>query len=315
MVEQTRLHEADFLLSILNSVDHEIAVIDKDGAILFVNDAWVRFGVVNSATKEQWLDVNYLEACAPAVRFNHAGVREILEGMRAVLGGAQSRFEHEYPCHSPNEKRWFMMTLSRMAWSPGSTYPNGDLFVVTHTNITERKLMEERVELLSLHDELTGLANRRNFESIFSTEWHRCQRDGLPISLAIFDIDHFKEVNDRYGHLVGDKCIRDVAALIGSFAQRADDLAVRWGGEEFVLLMGNTPREPAVAVAEKVRVLKQHEIDPEYGQCTLSAGVATLIPGDGNRDVLIRMADSALYKAKIQGRNRVVPYGADTYPA
>ncbi len=309
MVEQTRLHEAEFFLSILNSVDQEISVIDKEGAILFVNEAWVRFGFSNGAPQEQWLGINYLAACATAERFDHAGTHEILNGLYAVLGGTQDRFEHEYPCHSPSEKRWFMMTVTQLSRQPGLAHLPGDLFVITHTNITERKLMEEKVESLSLLDDLTGLANRRNFERSFSNEWRRCQREHIPISLAIFDIDHFKKLNDHYGHLAGDKCIKNTAALIGSFAHRAGDLAVRWGGEEFILLMGNAPQEAALAVVEKVRALMQCTTDPEYGQCTVSAGVATLTPCDDNRDTLLKMADSALYQAKNRGRNRVMHYG------
>ena len=220
MAEQTRLHDADFFLSILNSVDQEVSVIDRAGNIVFVNDAWVRFGAANGA-QSNWLGANYLATCTPEGRFRDTGAEEILMGLRRVLDGAQARFEHEYPCHSPDERRWFMMAATRLRGSPR------ELFVITHTNITERKLMEERMEALSLRDDLTGLANRRKFRQFFRAEWHRNQRDRTPVSLAIFDLDHFKKLNDRYGHLAGDRCIRNAATLIGSFAQRASDLAVR----------------------------------------------------------------------------------------
>lgn len=300
MTAQTRLHDAGFFLSILNAVDQEIAVIDREGAILFVNDAWVRFGLQNGAPATEWLGTNYLSACIRAERFAEAGVHEIMEGFRSVLGGAQRHFEHEYPCHSPDERRWFMMALSPLGGFPAP------LFVVTHTNITERKRVEENVEALSLRDDLTGLANRRHFERVFEAEWRRARRERTPLSLVIFDLDHFKALNDRFGHLVGDRCIRNTAALIGGFAQRASDLAARWGGEEFILVMGNMPLERAVDVAEAIRVRAQELHDPAYGLCTVSAGVAAVVPRDDDRAALLRTADAALYQAKQAGRNRVV---------
>ena len=300
MVEQTLFQQTDFFLSILNSIDQEIAVIDERGLILFVNESWRRFGAENESNTKNWLGLNYLDVCTNAKGMSENGVEEILAGFNAVFNGEKDRFEYEYPCNSPAENRWFMMSLCKLNQLPAK------LFVTIHTNITERKHMEEMVSTLSLRDDLTGLSNRRHFERFLDSEWRRNLRDQTQITLLMLDIDFFKQFNDRFGHLTGDRCLKKVASIIREFSHRSSDLAVRWGGEEFILVMGNMPNELAMDIAENIRILVQNSIDPEYGQCTISVGVATIVPHGADWNCLIKMADDTLYQAKKMGRNRVI---------
>lgn len=302
MTAQTYTHQSEFFFAILDSIEQEIAVIRKDGAIMFVNDAWVGFGNENGMSKEDWLRSNYLDACTTALKVGEPGVQEIYEGIHAVVQGNSAVFKHEYPCHSPTEKRWFMMTIMAL-----TGYENA-LFVITHINITLRKLAEEKVELLARHDPLTGLANRRHFDNHLNTEWHRSRREGLHLSAIMIDIDHFKAINDKHGHAIGDLCLNAVASVISQFARRATDLPVRWGGEEFILVLADTPLASALAVAEQIRLAVAQLQSPDFGGCTISAGVAAVIPDGDAYDIVIKQADKALYRAKETGRNRVVSF-------
>jgi diguanylate cyclase (GGDEF)-like protein/PAS domain S-box-containing protein len=198
--------------------------------------------------------------------------------------------------------------------------------VVTLRDATDRKEAEsrlqdalERMELMAATDGLTGLANRRHFDSAGVKEWQRCARDHQPLSVLLLDVDLFKLFNDRYGHPAGDGCLRAIASQLAASAQRPGDIAARYGGEEFLLLLPQTNRDGARLVAEQVRRLVQdlgmpHEGNPVDGVVTVSIGAATARPGDPEDDLrdvnaLLSSADAALYQAKKGGRNRVVEAG------
>jgi diguanylate cyclase (GGDEF)-like protein len=161
-----------------------------------------------------------------------------------------------------------------------------------------------RLSEFAFSDGLTGIANRRAFDEALEREWHRLQRIGGPMAIALFDIDHFKAFNDRYGHPAGDARLITVARLIAAAARREGDLAARYGGEEFALLLPNTTLDGAVAIAEDVRRCVAAE-SAEL-ELTISAGVAAaLAPGDAlTIRALLASADAALYDAKTTGRNR-----------
>jgi diguanylate cyclase (GGDEF)-like protein len=170
--------------------------------------------------------------------------------------------------------------------------------------VRETERAAARLSEYAFSDGLTGIANRRAFDEAIEREWSRLQRAGGPIAIAIFDIDHFKAFNDRYGHPAGDARLVTVARLIAAAARREGDLAARYGGEEFALLLPNTTLEGAFAIAEAVR----ERVASESGEMelTISAGVAAaLAPGDAlTIEALLASADVALYAAKSSGRNR-----------
>lgn len=162
-------------------------------------------------------------------------------------------------------------------------------------------LAEERVT--SGTDALTGLLNRRGLFRAFDVEAERARRYGHPMALILFDLDHFKQINDRFGHASGDRVLRTVGEEIRR-TLRPTDLMGRWGGEEFLILLPETELGPAVDVAERLRYLISG-IRSEAGPLSASFGVAAFSETD-NLGTLVRRADRALYEAKQTGRNRVV---------
>lgn len=170
-------------------------------------------------------------------------------------------------------------------------------------------LAKQRLHALATTDPLTGLANRRKLDEVLPLEFRRSQREELPLSVLLVDIDRFKQLNDAHGHLVGDEVLKTLADLLLSFAQRAGDLAVRLGGDEFLVMLPGTDSPQAAALAQDlVRQVEQAQFAAPVGQATVSVGVATLVPSSGlhNLEELLSHTDKALYKAKREGRNRVV---------
>jgi diguanylate cyclase (GGDEF)-like protein len=166
--------------------------------------------------------------------------------------------------------------------------------------------MYQFIDTLSRIDALTGLNNRREFDRILAQEITRSQQTGQPLSLIVIDIDHFKAINDKYGHQEGDRTLQQVARIIQVVPKRATDAAFRTGGEEFAILMSDTDKVGAVALSESLRSIAERAEFLGPGQpVTLSLGVATF-PLDAQDSVrLISAADRALYQAKRGGRNRV----------
>jgi diguanylate cyclase (GGDEF)-like protein len=169
----------------------------------------------------------------------------------------------------------------------------------------------QRLEVLSVRDPLTSLYNRRWFDEHFALECKRAQRAKSPISLLIIDIDHFKLYNDTHGHAQGDQCLQSVATLMLKQVARATDALVRYGGEEFLAMLPNTPAEGAMQIAEAIQSDLEANVIPhtacQLKRLTLSIGVATAYPHAEDPDCtnLLLQADDALYKAKAQGRNRI----------
>lgn len=171
----------------------------------------------------------------------------------------------------------------------------------------------ERLKRDGLTDPLTGVANRRFFERRLTQELERRLRRGEPIACMLIDVDHFKAVNDQYGHQAGDRVLSDIAALLGRDLRGADVLA-RYGGEEFVLLMPDTTKEQAFRIAERLRSRVAHQVFADAKNrriaATISIGVAALgedreASAQAGATALLHQADEALYRAKDLGRNRV----------
>lgn len=167
-----------------------------------------------------------------------------------------------------------------------------------------------QLDQLARQDPLTGLANRRQFDEELELEWRRGARQHSPLAVLMIDIDYFKHYNDNLGHVNGDGCLRKVAAIIGAHTRRPGDLAVRYGGEEFLLMFPDTDRERACQIAERLRQSFHDERLPqapglERDCITVSIGVAVAVPGAGllAASELICAADDALYEAKKAGRD------------
>jgi diguanylate cyclase (GGDEF)-like protein len=171
-------------------------------------------------------------------------------------------------------------------------------------NLAALQIEKSEYEKSSKEDPLTGCLNRAGFSSILLREQENLSKNGCPVSFVMLDIDHFKEVNDTYGHSVGDEVLVNLTRLIRDKIRNTDAL-VRWGGEEFVILCGDTPIQNAQFLAEKLRVAIEGATLIKQQQVTCSFGIAEMIPGEDPKKLFER-ADKALYSAKEGGRNRVV---------
>jgi diguanylate cyclase (GGDEF)-like protein len=200
--------------------------------------------------------------------------------------------------------RWFLIREQRTR--------DGSVLLV-RTDVTHLKHVEEELRRLATTDPLTGVANRRHFVEQGSRLLARASRDGEPASLALLDIDRFKQVNDTHGHAAGDQVLRQISRLCAELS-RPGDLLARWGGEEFILLLPRTDLAAAFAVAERLRAaVAALAIEGGGGpplRVTASFGVAQARAPE--LDELARRADRALYRAKRRGRDRVEPSRAAT---
>jgi diguanylate cyclase (GGDEF)-like protein len=174
--------------------------------------------------------------------------------------------------------------------------------------VRQRRLLEHLAHV----DGLTELANRRRFDDVYDLEWQRARRSGQPLSLALLDIDSFKQFNDLYGHPAGDRALRAVARVAGAHMRRPADLAARYGGEELVLLMPETDAVQALQIAQILReavaqLLIAHAGSAAASCITVSIGGASLDPARPESSAaLFEAADVQLYRAKQGGRNRVM---------
>ncbi|KAA2285509.1 GGDEF domain-containing protein [Arenimonas fontis] len=176
---------------------------------------------------------------------------------------------------------------------------------ISHSSV--EALYHEEVYQLATHDPLTELCNRRHFAELADKEIARALRHGRPLVLCIVDVDLFKPVNDRFGHIAGDGVLRQIAAILRGLV-RGEDIAARIGGEEFAVLLPETGLEAARRFAERLRKAVEAEtflLGNEPHRLTVSVGIARLSPERGDRSRLMQAADAALYRAKDEGRNRV----------
>jgi diguanylate cyclase (GGDEF)-like protein/PAS domain S-box-containing protein len=214
--------------------------------------------------------------------------------------------------HKDGSQVWLEASL-RVAEDPDTGLPDG--LVAVSRDISERKRLEEELTTLARTDGLTGLANRRTFDTALGLEARRASRQSMALSLILIDVDRFKIYNDSFGHVAGDECLRCVAGAIAGIVGRSGDLVARYGGEEFVLLLPATDATAALMVAERARLAVAalaipHGANGPSGVVTISAGVATgtATPevSEIDRAWLVEAADAALYLAKAEGRNRSV---------
>jgi len=183
-------------------------------------------------------------------------------------------------------------------------YNNDEVILITMFDMTLQKRAEEAIREIAIKDELTGLYNRHFFDTVIDEEIDRSERYDVPFSALILDLDHFKKVNDTFGHPVGDNVLRFTADIVKSHTRSAD-YPIRIGGEEFVVLMPHTSLEGAYSAAEKIRKAIEETTHPVIGNYTASIGVAQRERGENYKSMYNRM-DNALYEAKESGRNKVI---------
>jgi diguanylate cyclase (GGDEF)-like protein/PAS domain S-box-containing protein len=292
-------------------------VIDPRGRVVIWNHACERLtGVAASevlGTSNHW-QAFYQEqrqCLADLVALDQPDLLPELYSEYSVRGDSGCGFSAENWCVMPKLGNHLYLAIDA-----GPIHDeDGNLIAVVETlrDLTDQKRAEMALKELAARDGLTGLANRRSFDQALQTEWSRAQRIRKPLALLFADVDHFKLFNDLHGHQTGDECLRVVAAVVRRHAVRPIDLASRYGGEEFALIMPETTSDEACAVAEQVRkavmdLRISHGAPGAGDRVTLSVGVAIHVPGEGHDgpDRLLGLADQALYAAKRLGRNRVI---------
>jgi len=187
----------------------------------------------------------------------------------------------------------------------------GDFAASFNSMVEQLEAANEELTLLASQDSLTQVANRRVFDNHLSREWERAARNKTTIAMILCDNDYFKQYNDTYGHQAGDACLRKVAGVMKGAVRRPVDLVVRYGGEEFALVLPETDADGAghlaQSILEAVRNLKiPHSSSKAASYITVSCGVSSALPGKQSPGILIGTADEALYEAKAKGRNMVV---------
>jgi len=217
-------------------------------------------------------------------------IRERRSGAEEIRG----EFEVQWPAW--RALRWVSKPV-RLPEGPGQ--------LVLFSDITADSDLATGREQRALIDELTGLENRKAGEQSAQREIAQARRFGRPLSFVLFDVDHFKRVNDTHGHLMGDAVLREVSRYMKELP-RGGDTAVRWGGEEFLLILTDVGIDGARLFGERVRAAIEGMSVPGVGRVTISAGVAELELGEDEPGLAIARADACLYEAKSKGRNRVV---------
>lgn len=267
-------------------------------------------------------------ACVVVIHGEGLGKRADIEQTPVVVGRSQ-----EADLHIPHK------SVSRQhceIWRQDDTYRIRDLGATNRTRVNEQPITEaalsdgdhvtlgesilkfishssvearyhEEVYQLATHDALTELYNRRHFIELVDKEIARAHRHGRPLVMCIIDVDLFKPVNDRFGHVAGDGVLRQLAGVVRGYV-RGEDIAARIGGEEFAVLLPESDLASARVFAERLReavAASEFVLGGESRQITISVGIAGLNPQRAERGPLMEAADAALYRAKEAGRNRV----------
>jgi len=184
-------------------------------------------------------------------------------------------------------------------------YPEKKLYYASGRDIQKRVEMEQEIRRISVTDKLTGIYNRLQCDERIKAETARAQRNSTSLSLILFDIDHFKQVNDTYGHQRGDHVLAVLVNIVKEQVREYDFFA-RWGGEEFLILSSETSKEDAYSLAERIRQSVEAFLFEEVGHVTISLGISLFDSKKDTEESLLQKADQALYKAKAQGRNRTI---------
>jgi len=216
----------------------------------------------------------------------------------------------------PTDWRWLLWVLAVAALSLAVlTWIARRFYRITgrlREQLDENRRLQDELRALTITDPLTGLRNRRHFDTVCSAEWERARRAQRPVTVLFIDIDFFKSYNDSHGHGAGDDCIAAVGRAIDESLQRPADVAARYGGDEFVVLLPDTDLDGALDVARRIeaaiRALGLSHARSRFGRITLSIGVAQQVPEPNHRpQEMLQRADRALYAAKQAGRNRIMP--------
>jgi len=262
-------------------------IATPDGRVIQLNKSWMD---VLGWNNEELLNQSLL-------KYIHPDDKDLLskEMKKIKKGYTLENFQSRYLCKNGGHK-W-------LEWN-SFTSPGDKDIVVSARDITQEKIHSEELERLATQDELTSIHNRRNILNIFSKELSRAQRFNLHLGIFMIDIDHFKDINDRYGHQKGDEILKKVTNYFLETLRDIDSIG-RYGGDEFIVILPESNKDATIKVAQRMRKYVQDKFLKEDIQVTISIGCTILNPKNDNPGDLIEIADKALYNSKNSGRNRV----------
>ncbi|MCF8050297.1 MAG: diguanylate cyclase [Desulfobacterales bacterium] len=291
------------LETILEHISDGIFEISQDGKIVFTNFAAAQ---CFSSTKEALLGVDFLSLFEP-------------ENMKEVSALFEAKETQPKSAILKQEGHSFSIRSISIEPEGGSIILFNDVTEFEKTRDALESANKE-LEVLARTDSLTNIANRRWFDERLKEEWRRMSREKSDLSLLLFDVDNFKEFNDKHGHIAGDECLKEIARLIAAKSKRPADFAARYGGDEFALILPNTSSHGAKHIAEQLRMeVQELELScvtsQDSIQISLSIGIGTLKPNEAvSIEQLLTAADNALYEAKSCGRNCISLYKSDSKP-
>ncbi len=295
--------------SVLNALAGPVAVLDRQGMLIAANAAWRRAARTQSLPFPRLSQgTSYFNACRRVTGETAEAAKKILAGVQAVRDGSLAQFSLEYPSRTPKTIRWVLVQAAPLARGGWVVLSHQDITALKHQQLEQDKRLHalearnQHLDQIAIRDPLTGLYNRRFFDEVLAREWRRFQRTGEGFTIIIMDMDAFKNVNDRYGHEVGDRALQQVGTGLRA-TLRASDLVARVGGDEFAALLPHTDTERSRPVIEKLfDRIRQLRLQTEFGPIpvSLSLGAATVpgFPPVTSAAELLRVADKRMYEAK-----------------
>lgn len=297
-----KLQEANrFSRHTLDALTEHVAVLDENGTILTVNEAWRKFARENGASIESVCEgSSYFDVCEKAIAVGNDDALIISNAIKEVMDGKQKSYFHEYSCHSPTEKRWFVICVTFFSEE------GMQRIVVSHENVTHRKIAEEKLVYQARHDSLTGLPNRESFGEKFSVEAARAARYDAKLALLIIDVDRLKIVNDAYGQSAGDLILKDVSTRLRKVIREVDFVG-RHDGGQFLALIGSI-KDPKDAARAATRIISEIYAQPfsvKESSLTITVSVGiSVFPEHGTLiEDLVVNSGVALRRVKQLGHN------------
>lgn len=296
-------HSEQLHRSLVQSLNEGVMVIDAQGAVLACNDSAEQ---ILATSRDDLMQRNAFQSRSAVIREDNTPLPpEDWPIAVALKTGQPVRNIILGICLPSSELRWLSVNATPIAHSSQEAMPH--TIVVSFHDVTEQKVLTRELENQAQTDFLTGACNRRQLFALAERELQRAQRYKSPFAVLLLDIDHFKRINDHYGHLVGDSVLQHLVEMLKQ-QLRDVDIIGRLGGEEFLVLLPETSEAPALEIAERLRQeIAAGEVLLDSGEqvrFTVSIGITAMRGGD-NLNAIIRRADGALYRAKAQGRNQV----------
>ncbi len=290
----------NFQQAVFDSLTAQVLVLDCKGTLIQANKAWRNYLLeFDGEAKSDFEGESYLDALSQLTFRDQGIVQHVKGGLTAVIEGVLPAFQLQQPFFLPSSKRWFSLKITPV-------HDMEERILVSHEDVTSLKIAELASTTLANIDALTGALSRLNFMSLAEQEVQRSIRYGLPLMVLMMDLDHFKKINDLYGHATGDAVLKSFVKTVSGVLRESDFMG-RLGGEEFGVLLPNTTLEGGRALAQRIiDCVRSSQIDANGQTITYTVSIgAGCLSSQNYFSTLLGVADLALYRAKNGGRNRL----------